>query len=390
MNTAAITPECGEGPPGLYVHIPFCRSKCGYCAFTSFPCLGSPPADYLGALLQEADRVAAWEWAKTRRFASLFIGGGTPTIYEGEQLAGLIRDLGARFALAPDAEITVEANPNTVTMEKLIQLREAGVNRLSLGIQSFSDPLLATIGRSHSSAEALAAIGAARAAGFDNLNLDLIYGLSGQSVADLRASLEMALEHSPEHLALYELMVEPNTPMAAWAEEGRVTLPDDDTMAEMEAMAQELLASAGLQRYEVANFARPGSECGHNLNYWHNGSYLGLGAAAVSCLSGLRLKSVADPAQYAALIAKGESPYAESEALGLQARYRETVIMGLRLLEGVSLSALSSRFGLTLAEVYGTTVERLVERGLLILGDDSMRLSEQALPVAHQVLAELV
>jgi len=389
MSTAAITPESGEGPPGLYVHIPFCRSKCGYCAFTSYPCV-APPVDYLAAVSQEAARMASSGWAQSRQFVTLFIGGGTPTIYDGEQLAGLIRDLSARFAMAPDAEITVEANPNTVTHEKLAQLKAAGVNRLSLGVQSFSDRLLTAIGRSHTRAEAIGAIHAARVAGFDNLNLDLIYGLPGQTLADLRESLEIALKYTPEHLALYELMVEPGTPMACWVEEGKVALPDDDAMAEMEAMAQELLASAGYQRYEIANYARPGYECRHNLNYWRNGSYLGLGAAAVSCLSGLRLKHVAAPAQYAALIEKGESPYVEAEALSLQARFRETVIMGLRLLEGVSLPQLADRFGLTPQGYYGKTIERLVERGLLVFGGDFMRLGDQALPVANQVLAELV
>lgn len=389
MSTAAITPESGEGLPGLYVHIPFCRSKCGYCAFASYPCV-APPVDYLASVIQEASRMAASPWVQARQFASLFIGGGTPTIYAGEQLAGLIRDLRTCFAFVDTPEITVEANPNTVTTEKLAHLREAGANRLSLGVQSFSDRLLTAIGRSHTRAEAIAAIAAARVTGFENCNLDLIYGLPGQTLADLRESLAVALEHSPEHLALYELMVEPGTPMAAWVEEGRVALPDDDQMAEMEAMAQELLTGAGYQRYEVANFARPGSACRHNLNYWRNGSYLGLGAAAVSCLSGLRLKNVADPARYAALIEKGELPYAEAEAMGLVARFRETVIMGLRLIEGVSLATLEARFGLTVAEVYGTTVERLVERGLLVMAGDSMRLGEQALPVAHQVLAELV
>lgn len=386
----AITPESGEGPPGLYVHIPFCRSKCGYCAFTSYPCLTAPPADYLAACAQEASQMAASDWAQARRFATLFIGGGTPTIYEGTELATLIRALRSGFAFAPDPEITVEANPNTVTREKLAQLRKAGVNRLSLGIQSFSDRLLIAIGRSHTQAEAIGAIEAARTGGFENLNLDLIYGLPGQTVDDLRASLAMALEYAPEHLALYELMVEPGTPMARGVEEGSIILPDDDAMAEMEVMAQELLASAGYQRYEIANYARPGSECRHNLNYWHNGSYLGLGAAAVSCLSGLRIKNVADPAQYAALVANGKTPYAEAEALGLAARFRETVIMGLRLLAGVSLPELSARFGLTPFGYYGTTMERLVERGLLVVAGDRLRLSDKTLPVAHQVLAELV
>ena len=390
MNTALITPESGEGPPGLYIHIPFCRSRCGYCAFTSYPCLDAPPADYLAAVEREAARMAASPWAQARQFGTLFIGGGTPTIYEAEELAGMLRTLRSSFVFVDQAEITVEANPNTVTPEKLATLRAAGVNRLSLGVQSFSDRLLTAIGRSHTQAEAMAAIQAARAAGFDNLNLDLIYGLPGQTLADLRESLVIALECFPEHLALYELMVEPGTPLARGVEEGRITLPDDDRMAEMESMAQELLAARGYQRYEIANYARPGYECRHNLNYWHNGSYVGLGASSVSCLSGLRLKSVADPAHYASLVEAGEAPYTEAEALGLEARFRESVIMGLRLLEGVSLPRLAARFGLTPQAYYGTTLERLVERGLLVFSGDFMRLSDQALPVAHQVLAELV
>lgn len=387
---AGITPESGEGPPGLYVHIPFCRGKCGYCAFTSYPCPEAPPSRYLEAVAAEAARMAESPWVQARRFTTLFIGGGTPTIYEGAALAGLIRTLRALFAFADQPEITVEANPNTVTPGKLTQLGAAGVNRLSLGVQSFADRLLTGIGRSHTRAEAIAAIRHARGAGFDNLNLDLIYGLPGQTEADLRQSLALALDFSPEHLALYELMVEPGTLLARGVEEGSITLPDDDRMAEMESMAQELLAAHGYQRYEIANYARPGYECRHNLNYWHNGSYLGLGAAAVSCLSGLRLKNVAGPARYSALIQGGEVPHAEAEALGRDASFRETVIMGLRLLQGVSLPELSARFGLTPLGYYGTTVERLVADGLMVVTEKTMRLGDRALPVANQVLAELV
>lgn len=385
-----VTPESGEGAPGLYVHIPFCRTKCGYCSFTSYPCRHEPPAGYLTAVNAEARRMAAQPWPLARQFTTLFIGGGTPTIYGGSDLAELIGELRSLFAFAAHPEITVECNPNTISRETLTALKAAGVNRLSIGVQAFSDRLLNAIGRSHTRAEALAAIRLAREAGFDNLNLDLIFGLPGQAIADLRESLADALAFRPEHLALYELMIEEQTPFARLAAAGKLRLPDDEAMADMDILAQEMLASHGLIRYEISNYARPGRECVHNLNYWRNGSYLGLGAAAVSSLNGLRLRNVAAPERYMALVHNGKAPYAEAEALGCAARFRETVIMGLRLPGGVAIPELAARFGLTPRDYYGTTVEKLVAQGMLAFADNRMRLTPHGLPVANQVLAQLV
>ncbi|MBU4153245.1 MAG: radical SAM family heme chaperone HemW [Proteobacteria bacterium] len=375
---------------GLYIHIPFCRTKCGYCAFNSSAWSGAEgPLGYLDAVVVELERVVD-SWGGDVEFATLFIGGGTPTIYGGDSLAAVIGQALRRLHWCDDPEITVETNPNTVTRSNLTALRGAGVNRLSIGVQSFVDHELASIGRSHSSAGAVAALTLAREVGFSNLNLDLIYGLPGQDQAVWRDSLITALDLEPEHLALYELSVEPGTPFAERAARGELLLPEDDTLADMEALAQEELEGHGYQRYEISNFARPGLTCRHNLNYWHNGSYLGLGAGAVSCLDGLRLKNVDDPDGYQARIAAGLPAFHEGEALSCEASFRESVIMGLRLLEGVSLASLWARYGLTPLAYYGATLERLLERGLVEIVNGQMRLTKKALPVAHQVLSYLV
>ena len=274
-----FTPTSGEEPPGLYLHIPFCRSRCAYCSFNSYACQ-APPAAYLAALAGQIRYWADQQWCRERRFASLFIGGGTPTIYEGGELAGLLRLCRESFNFREDPEITVEANPNTVTAQALTVLRRAGVNRLSLGVQAFSDRLLVGLGRSHTMAEAHAAIEAARQAGFANINLDLMYGLPGQSAADWRDTLTRALACGPEHLACYELTIEEGTSFARLVERGELILPGEEEALAMAERTHVLLAQAGLHRYEISNYAKPGRECRHNLNYWRNGSYLGLGAGA--------------------------------------------------------------------------------------------------------------
>jgi oxygen-independent coproporphyrinogen-3 oxidase len=375
---------------GLYIHIPFCRTRCGYCAFNSQALAGAvAPVVYLEAVELELARLAQG-WVADRLCTSLFIGGGTPTIYPGAALVRLLDRCRGQLLFAEDMEITVESNPNTVTLASLTALVAGGVNRLSIGVQSLSDRLLTTIGRSHNAAQAMAAVALARQAGFANINLDLIYGLPSQTLADWRTTLETALELAPQHLALYELSVEPGTPFAERAAQGALPLPDDDLMAEMELLAQGLLATHGYQRYEISNYARPGYECRHNLNYWHNGSYLGLGAGAVSSFDGLRLTNLHDPAAYMARIERGLPAFDEGEALGLNASFRESVIMGLRLLAGVQRAALMARYGLDPVSYYGDTVTRLLARGLLALDEERMWLTDRALPVAHQVLAELV
>lgn len=374
---------------GIYVHIPFCRSKCAYCAFVSHPCR-RPPAYYPAALRAQAEQWAANPWVRECRFASLFIGGGTPTIYGAEVLAELIDFLRRRFALAPEAEITVESNPNTLSLAALQRLRRAGVNRLSIGVQSFRDRLLAGVGRSHSGAEAIQAINWARAAGFSNLNLDLMYGLPGQGQEDWRATIEQALALAPEHLALYQLTLEDDTPLAQAVVAGRTTLPDEDQAADQEEAARALLAANGYEQYEIANYCRPGYQCRHNLNYWHNGSYLGIGAAAVSCLDGLRISNVRGPGHYLRLLRAGQPPFAEAEALSRAASFRETVVMGLRLRAGVAIAELEQRFTLTPQAGYGTILDELAQQGLIELDQHHLRLSERGFRLANQVLSRLV
>jgi oxygen-independent coproporphyrinogen-3 oxidase len=384
-----FTPASGEEPPGLYLHIPFCKSRCAYCSFNSHACQ-SPPAAYLAALASQIRHWADQPWCRERTFATLFIGGGTPTIYGGNELAHLVGLCLNSFNFTEDAEITVEANPNTVTEQALANLRRAGVNRLSLGVQAFSGRLLGALGRSHTKAEACAAIKAARKAGFANINLDLMYGLPGQGVADWRESLDQALAFGPEHLACYELTIEEETPFARLVERGELILPEEEEALAMAALTHDLLAQAGLQRYEISNYAIPGKECRHNLNYWRNGSYLGLGAGAVSCLSGFRFSTVREPEPFTGLVQKGELPLAEGECLPLAARFRESVVMGLRMIQGVSFAPLQRRFGLTPVGYYGNILDELQAQGLVAVTQDSLRLTVAGLPVANQVLARLV
>ena len=329
-------------------------------------------------------------WVSQQKFATIFVGGGTPTIYDGQRLARLIRQCLSRFQFAAAPEISIETNPNTVSFPDLAAIREAGVNRLSIGVQSFADHLLATIGRSHSRATAVAAITAARRAGFANINLDFMYGLPGQTVADWRQTLEMALNFAPEHLALYELTIEPGTPFAAMEAKGELLLPDHDQLADMEELAVSQLAAAGYRRYEISNFSRPGRECRHNSNYWRNGSYLGLGAGGVSCFDGLRLRNVDDFCQYEKLVAGDIMPVADGEALSLAAGFRESVVMGLRMRDGVSIRDLQARYGIEAKGYYGEILVGFVATDMLSVEGDRLRLTDKAFPLANQVLAELV
>lgn len=386
---SVFTPVTGEEPPSLYLHIPFCKSRCAYCSFNSYACQ-SPPAAYLAAL---ADQIRYWgehDWCRERTFATLFIGGGTPTVYGGGELAGLVRQCLESFRFSEDPEITVEANPNTVSVQSLTALRGSGVNRLSLGVQAFSDRLLAGLGRSHTAAEADLAIKAARRAGFANINLDLMYGLPGQDIAAWRDSLVHAIDYGPEHLACYELTIEDGTPFAGLVEKGELALPAEEEALAMGDLTHDLLARAGLARYEISNYAAPGRECRHNINYWRNGTYLGLGAGAVSCLSGLRFGTVKEPGAFVDLIQAGELPLAEAECLPLAARFRESVVMGLRMVEGVSCAQLRQQFGLTPAGYYGNILSDLQQQGLVAISEESLRLTEEGMPVANQVLARLV
>ena len=373
---------------GLYIHIPFCLAKCAYCAFVSYPVKNFDPDSYVKALYREID---FWsERCAGEQFSSIFIGGGTPTILPDDDLTGILARLHNKFQISTEAEISVETNPNTIDKGKAVTLRKAGVNRLSIGIQPFDDRTLQLINRTHTSKEGRDAVKIARQAGFDNINLDLIYGLPEQDPANWRKTLKEALALEPEHLAAYQLSIDPGSTFARQAEKGELQLPDEEQEAEMHDDTARIMAASDLNRYEISNYALPGKLCRHNLIYWHNEEYLGFGAGAVSFRSGLRIRNTPDPVLYEKRLQSGEPPWLDSEALPRETSFRETVIMGLRLIEGIDLGRLKERFGIDTLEYYGETMERLLEDKLVEITNNRLKLTATALPVANQVLSKLV
>ncbi len=379
---------------GLYVHIPFCRSKCRYCDFCSYPGLDALWRDYLAAVALEAAQAGhtlPWE---RMTFDTVFIGGGTPTLLPAEGLAALLANLRRALPILPAAEISIEANPGTVERAGLAVLRAVGYNRLSLGVQSLDDGELALLGRTHTAGEARAALAAAREAGFDNVNLDLIFGLPGQTLASWRATLAGALALAPEHLSLYALTVEEGTPLAADIAAGRLPTPDDDLAADMYEHAEAALA-ANYAHYEISNWARrtpgdpefgpPRLACRHNLVYWHNERYLGLGAAAHGYDGRHRMANTADVAEYVAHMGARQSALAESEATDRAREMGETMMLTLRLAEGMAWAEFAGRFGVELRAVYGQTIDELAEDGLLQADERGIRLTPRGRLLGNRV-----
>ncbi len=374
---------------GLYLHIPFCRSKCGYCAFNSITASRGMADEYLDLLDEKIAAYASLPWSREQVFTSIFIGGGTPTLASPEKLAKVLTSCRHHFNMSDQAEISMEANPDSIDQDSLSTLLQAGVNRLSIGVQSFNDTLLSTLNRPHTGQQASQAVKTARKCGFSNINLDLIYGLPGQSLTAWTNDLHQALDLAPEHLALYELTIEPGTPFALARAANTLDLADEELVADMEEATNQILTTA-YQRYEISNFTRPGYECRHNINYWQNGSYLGLGSGAVSCLDGLRLSQESAPHRFMTLIHEGKTTISQAECLSAKGRFRESIIMGLRLVEGLDLTDLERRFHLSAREVYGDLFPDLLKQGLLIRDGKMLRLPANLLAVANQILSQLV
>ncbi len=314
---------------GVYVHIPFCRHRCDYCAFATWTDRDHLITAYLDALSTEIDRAVA---AGMPEATSVFVGGGTPTRVPADALAAVL----GRIPVVAGAEVTVECNPDDVTLEGLRTYRAAGVSRLSFGVQSMVPHVLTALGRTHDPSNVVAAVEAARAAGFATFNLDLIYGAAGETVADWTATVRAALELGPPHISAYGLTVEPGTPLALEPDRH----PDDDVQAEMYEVADELLTAAGLGNYEVSNWARPGHECRHNRLYWAQGDYLGFGCAAHSHRAGRRWWNVRTPDRYVQLVADGRPTEAAGEDLDPETRRLEGLQLALRTRDGVPRDAL--------------------------------------------------
>ena len=369
-----------SGALSLYVHIPFCTLKCSYCDFNSYAGLEELVQPYVDSLIAEME---LWsQYARGHPVPTVFFGGGTPSLLPIPQVERIVSALRDRFALEPEAEVTLEANPGTVDLEYLRALVAMGVNRLSFGVQSFHDDELAALDRIHSAAEVEEAYRWARDAGFQRINLDLIYGLPEQPMERWQASLERAISLAPDHMSLYALTVEEGTKLAYDIDHGRAPEPDGDVQASMYEWSQERMAETGYQQYEISNWARPGQACRHNLVYWRNGDWLGLGAGAHSHLGGTRFADVYSPKRYVQLVqeaAEAGPPDATDVAALLksmrQVTYVEeprpelaradTLIMGLRLNEGVSLAEFRRRFGAGAEADYAETFAELTELGLL-------------------------
>ena len=371
----------------LYLHIPFCRTKCPYCSFSSFTGCESLYDRYCAAICYELELHGP---KHSTPLDTLFFGGGTPTALNGTQLGTILDTCKNMYGFAEGSEISIEANPGTVTLDDLLYLKEAGINRISFGVQSFVDQELRMLGRLHNSQEAEQTILEARQAGFNNLSFDLMYGLPGQTAKSWRYSLERAIGLKPDHLSAYQLSIDQGTGFAALDRQGKLDLPAEDIVLEMDAITSELCRDAGLDHYEISNFSRPGFFCRHNLNYWHNDEYLACGAGAVSYVDGVRKRRIADPKGYCLATEQGDNLIVERETLDTAASFRETVVMGLRLIDGVSEKRLQQRFDLSFDEVYGNTLEELINQGLVSDDGASILLTEKGRRLANQVMAELV
>jgi len=367
--------------PGLYMHIPFCAAKCAYCDFLSFAGREDCADKYIEALTAEIESYKPHYAGAS--VESVFFGGGTPTLLDAALLAKLLQKAAHVFAIAPGAEITVEANPETIDYDKLRALRTAGFNRISFGVQSFDDVLLRRLGRIHSAETAERAIINARQAGFDNINLDLMFGLPGQSMADWRRALSCAIDLDPEHVSCYSLILEDNTPMQR---ENPQDLPDEEEERAMYAHAREKLALMGYVQYEISNFAKPGFASRHNSMYWTGGDYIGFGLGAHSLLDNRRVCNTDDFTQYL----HGDYGREVLETLSVADRRAEFMILGLRMTAGVSITEFQKRFGRSIDRVFGTEVEGLTREGLLVQEGDFLRLTECGVDISNRVFTRFL
>ena len=372
----------------LYIHIPFCASKCNYCSFNSFTGLKYLRERYVEALCAEIAENASGK--HTEPLKTIFLGGGTPTLLPKNLLQKLLTYIFSSFSVLPDAEISIETNPGTVETEKLKLLHNTGVNRISVGVQSFNDQELKRIGRIHSAEEAVLAVRMAKAIGFKNISIDLMYGLPGQDADSWKENLETAISLDLNHLSLYQLTVEEQTPLATMVAEDRLQLPEEDELAAMDDITTKLCSDNGLNQYEISNYARVDYQCRHNIAYWENREYFGIGAGAVSCLQGIRRQNLTNPATYCLLMEKGESIIMEEEQLNPEASFRETVVMGLRMNRGVSKKELKKRYGIDFEKYYGKIFRQLITNNLLEQSAEYIRLTDRGRTFANRVMAELV
>ena len=374
----------------LYLHIPFCKHRCAYCDFNTYTSLLDLRETYADALVAEMAQVSG---ALRRPVHTIFFGGGTPSLMSPASLERILAGVRAHFDLAADAEVTMEANPGTVDLDYLTAVHQAGINRISFGVQSVVASELALLEREHDFGAVVDAVAMARQVGLDNFNLDLIYGVPGQTLKSWRQSVRTVLDLDPTHLSLYCLTIEPGTPMQRWLLNGRIQPPDPDLAADQYELACTLLAEHGYDHYEISNWAKPGKACEHNLTYWRNGEYLGLGAGAHGHAAGVRYQIVKQPRVYLRRLEEAAAPgyplstaVAASHPVSRAEAISDTMMTQLRLLnEGLDLAAFEAKFGQSVAEVYDGTLEQMVEWDLVGVANGRLRLTQKGWFLSNQV-----
>lgn len=371
---------------GVYIHVPFCSTRCGYCDFNTYTAgeLGSTagPDTYLDALEVELEMAVA-SLDNPRAAETIFIGGGTPSLIGADGLSRVLRGIRNTFGIAPDAEITTESNPESTSPKFFAELREAGYNRISLGMQSASSSVLKVLDRTHTPGRPVAAAKEARQAGFEHVNLDMIYGTPTETDDDVRATLDAVLEANVDHVSAYSLIVEDGTAMARKVRKGELPAPDEDVYADRFELIDNRLRGAGFDWYEVSNWAKPGGECKHNMGYWVDGDWWGAGPGAHSHIGDRRFYNIKHPARYSAQIAAGELPIKETELLSEQDHHTERVMLGLRLKQGVPLELF--------APAAQPIIDRHIAGGLLhITAEDNLAVTDAGRLLADGIIADIL
>lgn len=385
----ALTTNSDADTLGLYVHIPFCARKCPYCDFNTYAGLEDLHGSYTKALVAE---IKAWgERLHHPALTTIFVGGGTPTVLSAAQLAEIFAAIHDSFALAPGCEITCEANPGTVDQARFADLRGLGVNRLSMGVQSFQPDELAFLGRIHDVADVYRAFDAARRADFDNINLDFIFGLPHQTINAWQDTLGRAVALGTEHLSLYSLIVEPETPLHHWVQTGKVDGPDADLAADHYELAMQELGKAGYGHYEVSNWAKGTRACQHNLIYWRNQDYLGVGPGAHSHLKDVRFGNRRPVPGYIKRMGQGQSVEDFREIISPRLAMGETMMLGLRLIdEGVTLARFQALHGTALTQIFAPEIAQLQGWGMVDVDEERIRLTQRGLMLGNQIFARFL
>lgn len=385
-----------KGPFSLYIHIPYCISKCPYCDFNVHVAPKIPEKKYSETLLQEMDFYAQTDDWRRRSLKSLFFGGGTPSTFTPGSIGKILEKGEALFSFEKEMEITLEANPDRNDSSHFFAYRSCGVNRISIGAQSFQPHLLQFLGRLHSANETREALRIAREAGFENFNLDLIYGSPGQSLSDLRTDLAEALSFQPPHLSAYNLTIEEGTPFHRQYQAGKLRPLDEETEIAMAELIEGTLSRAGLERYEISNYARDGFHSRHNLNYWQGGDYLGIGAGAHSHLRkpekgvfGYRWHNEKNPVRYMEIVKRSGQAVVEKEENDLTKSAAEFMFMGLRMIKGISTDEFSRRFGKKPLDFY-PQIGAWLEEGLMEEDEEQLRLTRRGLLVANSIFVNFV